>query len=384
MAKRATMGMRAAVVVSILAHASLIGAAGLRTSSPAPVELTPPTDVWAGTTALPTGSEELVDVDTQGGSAPETRPAPAPMPAAPAGNDTADEVPVEPPSAPSTSTVPDKPSVPDKPKVQEPQETKEPKEPKKAPEIAKPKAETPKAEKPEPKDENADEKKPEPAPEKKDPVAKAAKPEEQAPHSADKPEEQDKPSRTAKRPKATLPPASAGADADGSADGSGKSPSGGSFGAEGTATVRDLGKAFTRALPAASSPDKAWGGLDAGSSGAIEVAVVIGEEGKITGFEVLSKDPPAYLVTAVKRTVDMLKFGSFMRAGETATAGRNVFKIVAEISDREVSEGDVSGAAAFGLGSTWEGRKGTAHFTQVSGKHVEMKIEFVRALPPKE
>lgn len=376
-----TWVMRTAVVVSILAHASLIGAAGLRKPSSDQAELAPPTDVWAGTTALPTGSEELVDVDTMGGSspAPEAPAVPAPMPAAPSGNDSADEIPVEPEPAPA---VPDKPVEPDKPKVQEP---------KKAPEAPKPKVEPPKAEKPAPKKEPTETSE-DKAAEKKDPETKAAEPEVQAPADPDKPEEQDKPaiqpekkpSRTAKRPKPTAAPVAAAADADGTADGTGKSASAGSFGAAGEATVRDLGKAFARALPAASSPDKAWGALSAGSSGSIEVAVAIGEEGKITGFDVLSKDPPAFLIAAVKRTVDMLKFGAFMRPGETATAGRNVFKIVAEISDREVTEEDVSGAAAFGLGSTWEGRKGTAHFTQASGKHVEMKIEFVRALAAKE
>jgi len=383
MASRAWM-MRTAVVVSILAHASLIGAAGLRKPSSAPVELAPPTDVWAGTTAMPTGSEELVDVEALGGSSPETPPAPPATPAAPSGNDSADEIPIE----PSPPVVPDKPSEPDKPKVKEPSKT-----PEKAPEkAAKPKVDPPKAEKPEPKDEAAEDKKPEPAPEKKDPETKAADPKEPAPNSSDKPEDQDKPTseaekkpvRTAKRPKPGAAPAATPANADGTADGTGKSPSGGSFGAEGAATVRDLGKAFTRALPAASSPEKAWGSLKAGSAGSIEVAVAIGEEGKVTGFEVLSKDPPAHLLSAVKRTVDMLKFGTFMRSGETATTGRNVFRLVAEVSDREVTEEDVSGAAAFGLGSEWDGRKGTAHFTQVSGKHVEMKVEFVRALPAKE
>jgi outer membrane biosynthesis protein TonB len=375
MAKSAIMGMRAAVVVSILAHASLIGAAGLRKSSSAPVELAPPTDVWAGTTALPTGSEELVDVEALGGSSPETQPAPPALPAAPPGNDSTDDIPIE----PAPPVVPDKPAEPDKPKVKEPSKT-----PEKTPEPAKPKVDPSKPEKPEPKNESA--------PEKKDPKTKAADPKEPAPNSSDKPEDQDKPTseaekkpaRTAKRPKPGPAPAATPANADGSADGTGKSSSGGSFGAEGAATVRDLGKAFTRALPAASSPEKTWGSLKAGSAGSIEVAVAIGEEGKVTGFEVLSKDPPAHLLSAVKRTVDMLKFGTFMRNGETATTGRNVFRLVAEVSEREVSEEDVSGAAAFGLGSEWDGRKGKAHFTQVSGKHVEMSVEFVRALPAKE
>jgi outer membrane biosynthesis protein TonB len=382
--------MRTAVVVSILAHASLLAAAGLRKPASVPDELAPPTDVWAGTTSLPTGSEELVDVDTMGGSSRETPPTPAPAPAAPSGDDSADDAPVEPPNdPPKAPVVPDKQVGPDKPA---------PKDPPKTPETPKPQPAPDKTEKPRPKPEPADDKTPEPAPEKPAADDKPAKPEEQAPDSSDKPADQDKPvakdepspepekkpAKTAKRPKATPPPAAAPANADGSADGTGKSAGSGSFGAEGTAVVRDLGKAFTRALPAASSADKTWGALAAGSSGTIEVAVAIGEEGKITGYEVLSKDPPAFLLSAVKRTVDMLKFGSFVRPGETATAGRNVFRLIAEVSDRSVTEDDVSGAAAFGLGSTWEGRKGTAHFTQASGKHVEMTVEFVRALPAKE
>ncbi len=377
--------MRTAVVVSILAHASLIGAAGLRKQTPVREEPPPTADVWAGTTSIPVGSEELVDVDTLGGSAPQTAPAPTPIPAMPSGADTQDEAPVE---APKPPVVPEKPVPKDKPAA----EKQPPKAPAKAPEPAKPAAE-----KPEKEDHKAADKKPESASEKPDPQSKPDDPkppassEQDKPTSPDKPVAQDepapeaekKPARTAKHAKPTLPvPASAGS-AEAAPDASAKSSNGGSFGAEGAPSVRDLGRAFTRALPPACDSDKTWATLPVGSAGSIDVVVNISDEGRITGFEPITKDPPRHLTNAVKRTLALLQGGVFAIAGGSVTAGQQVLRLSVELSDTTVAEEDASGAAAFGLASRWEGKKGVASFTQMSGRHVEITVEFVRVLPPK-
>lgn len=361
--------MRTAVVVSILAHASLIGAAGLRKQTPVREEPPPVADVWAGTTSMPVGSEELVDVDTLGGSAPQTAPAPTPIPAMPSGPDTQDEAPVE---APKPPVVPEKPAPQDKPAAEKP-------------------------ETPEQEDPRAADKKPESASEKPAPQSKPddskppASPEQDKPTAQDKPVAQDepapetekKPARTAKHAKPTLPvPASAGS-AEAAPDASAKSSSGGSFGAEGAPSVRDLGRAFTRALPPACDSDKTWATLPAGSAGSIDVVVNISDEGRITGFEPMTKDPPRHLTNAVKRTLALLQGGIFAIAGGSVTAGQQVLRLSVELSDTTVSEEDASGAAAFGLASRWEGKKGVASFTQMSGRHVEITVEFVRVLPPK-
>src|SRR4051812_38536548 len=109
--------MRTAVMVSILAHASLIGAAGLRKPAHVPAEPPPAADVWAGTTAMPLGGEELLDVDVTGASAAETPPVALPAPAAPQANDAVPDKPsVESPTPP---VVPDKPIPNDKPTAQD-------------------------------------------------------------------------------------------------------------------------------------------------------------------------------------------------------------------------------------------------------------------------
>lgn len=380
MAKGAKV-MRTAVVLSILAHASLIGAAGLRKQPPAVEEPPPVADVWAGTTSLPVGSEELVDVDTLGGLAPQTPPAPTPTPAMPSGPDTQDEAPVEPAKPP---VVPEKPVPKDKPAAEKP-----------APKA--PPAPKPDAEKPDKEEHKAADKKPEAASVKPDPQPEPndskdpASSDQDKPTAPDKPVAQDepapepekKPAKTAKHAKPTAPvPASAGS-AEAAPDASAKAPGGGSFGAEGAPSVRDLGRAFTRALPPACDSDKTWATLPAGSAGAIEVVVNISDEGRITGFEPITKDPPRHLTNAVKRTLALLQGGIFAIAGGSVTAGQQVLRLSVELSDTTVSEEDASGAAAFGLASRWEGKKGVASFTQMSGRHVEITVEFVRVLPPK-
>lgn len=400
MAKRAWV-MRTAVMVSILAHASLIGAAGLRKPVQVPVEPPPIGDVWAGTTAMPVGSEELLDVDVMGGSAAETPPAAPPAPAMPVADETHDDAivePAKPAPVPDKPVATDKPSVPDKPA---------PKAPAKTPEAPKPKPLAAKPETPDTKDdpssdtpastsrstsrstststpETTEPKDPAPADQDKlndqdKPVARDEP--ARGPDPGPDPDADKKPARTAKRNKPTPAAPAAAAPSDAMPDGSAKAPSGGSFGAEGTASVRDLGRAFTRAMPPACDSDKVWGTLATGSAGSIEVVVTISEEGKISGFEPITKNPPAHLMSTVKRTLALLQGGVFAIAGGSVTAGRQVLRLSVELSDTAVTEDEAKSATAFGLESHWEGRKGVASFTQSGGRHVEITVEFVRVLP---
>lgn len=380
MATKGAWVMRTAVVVSILAHASLIGAAGLRKPAPAPAEPTPTPDVWAGTTAMPVGSEELLDVDVLGGSAAETPPAAPPAPATPAADETHDEAPadpVKPPAVPDKPVANDKPNVPDKPA---------PKAAPKAPDAPKSKPLAAKPETPDVKDDPSADTTPAPeTPEPKEPSSA----DQDKPNDQDKPVAQDepvpapdkKPARTARRTKPTPAAPAAASPSDATPDGSAKAPSGGSFGAEGPSSVRDLGRAFTRAMPPACDSDKVWGKLPVGSAGSIEVAVTISEEGKISGFEPITKDPPAHLVNTVKRTLALLQGGVFAIAGGSVTSGRQVLRLSVELSDTAVTEDEAKSAMAFGLESHWEGKKGVASFTQSGGRHVEITVQFVRVLP---
>jgi hypothetical protein len=83
----------------------------------------------------------------------------------------------------------------------------------------------------------------------------------------------------------------------------GGNPGGGSFGAEGPGSVRDLGKAFTRAIPPACQADPAWSKLAPGDAGVLEVTISIDDTGHITGFKPAEGDAPKQLVALVKRTL---------------------------------------------------------------------------------
>jgi hypothetical protein len=107
----------------------------------------------------------------------------------------------------------------------------------------------------------------------------------------------------------------------------------------------------------------------------------VSEEGKISGFEPITKNPPAHLINAVKRTLALVQGGVFALAGGSVTSGRQVLRLSAELSDTTVSVDEAKSATAFGLESHWEGHKGLATFTQSGGRHVEITVEFVRVLP---
>ncbi|MBK9258883.1 MAG: hypothetical protein IPM54_03500 [Polyangiaceae bacterium] len=371
--------MRTAVMVSILAHASLIGAAGLRKAAPAPDEPPQAADLLAGTTALPADAEELHEVDVLGGSAAQTPPAAPPAPpAAPAGQDD-DEAPAEPPKPPVAQDKPvtqDKPSVSDEPA------------PKPVPKVpAKPKPVADKPETPEPKDEGEADKTPDAAPESPAPKPKPDEAKEPAPVDQDKPvaqgdrapEPNKRPARTARRRKPSPAAAAAASSADAAPEAA--SPGGSAFGVDGATSIRNLGRAFAHALPPACDSDKTWGTLAVGNAGSLELAVIVGEDGKVMGVEPITTNPPAHLVNAAKRTVANIRRSLAVLGVGSVNPGKHVLRISAKLSDVTVTEEEASGAAAFGLSSDWEGRKGTASFTQPSGRHVEIVVEFVRVLP---
>jgi hypothetical protein len=97
----------------------------------------------------------------------------------------------------------------------------------------------------------------------------------------------------------------------------------------------------------------------------------------ITGVEPLAPNPPAHLLKAAKNTVVLLRGGTFALQGGSVTSGKQILRLSVELSDTAPPE-DSSGAGAFGLASSWKGKSGVASFTQTSGRHVEIKVEFLR------
>ncbi|UQA60003.1 hypothetical protein [Polyangium aurulentum] len=351
--------MRAAIVVSILAHAAVISASGLRRERAAEVDPPLPPDQWSGNTAMPVGGE-LHDVDLAGGQpgptvppSPETTPAPEPTPPAPD--------PVAPPLV-KNDAADEKTAEPAKP-IAKADEPKEPRD--KAPVVR---------DKEKAKQDVEDDAKDKARDDRDD--AKEAPDEARADRDEKKTKRDDAKSAQDEKDDAK-DKATGGADAahakrdaqTGGAAGAGV----GSFGSAGASSVRDLGRAFMRAIPPACDSDSAWGKLSPGSAGTFEVAILVGEDGRITGWEPLKPNPPAHLASVVKRTLGLMRGGTFAIRDGAVSSGRQILRLSAEVSDVAV------GADPFELGrGDWDGRKGVAYFTQTSGRHVEIKVELVR------
>lgn len=176
-----------------------------------------------------------------------------------------------------------------------------------------------------------------------------------------------RPRASAATPVAPAAPDGAGAQAATQASGG----TGGAIGVEGAATVRDLGRAFTRALPAACVADPGWAELPVGEVGSVTVRIRIDEAGRVADWEPRSASPPAQLLRALRRTIAMLGAGTF-RVREAAGAGVDAFRLRAHVSDEPAPTG------AIALEQTWAGEHGRAAFTQASGRRVLVVIDRVK------
>ncbi len=309
---------------SIVFHGGIVAVAlviaALRREPPAPTIEAPvnAVDVWSGVTAA-IGGEHLVDVnvDALGGQA---------GPAGAAGK-AADATPPAAPPPPAKAAIAPKPAaekaaLPDDPGAIEP------------------------------------------APRPRVKKAKPAAIDPAASSAAADPGDGDAKSAPPAAPRTTKHKAGGGAEGD---DGDGARS--GPFGAEGPSAVRSLGRAFTRAIPAACQSDASWGKLPAGDAGSIEVAITVDESGHITGYKPRDHDPPKQLVALVKRTLSLLDAGTFALKGSTS-AGVEVLRIQAGVSD--VAADEAGGATALSFG------EGKAAFTQDSGRHVEVTLRVVK------
>jgi hypothetical protein len=153
--------------------------------------------------------------------------------------------------------------------------------------------------------------------------------------------------------------------------------SGGTFGAEGPGAPRDLGRAFTRAIPPACQADPIWSKLAPGDAGKLEITITIDETGHITGYKPAKGDAPQQLLAVVKRTIALLDAGTFALRSGVVSAGNEVLRIRAVVSD--VDESEMGGAA--GLAFSYERGKGEARFTQPGGRQVEVSVAVVRVEP---
>ena len=144
--------------------------------------------------------------------------------------------------------------------------------------------------------------------------------------------------------------------------------------------MRDLGRAFTRAIPAACSADPVWAGLSSGDKLTLTALVRVDADGHVTKAEATSKDPPKALLNLLRRTVPMLQGGTFAVSGGTVTAGTETLELTAVVSDEP---GDSEKGARDNLAFSYAGGRGKASFTQTGGRRVDITVHVshVEATP---
>src|SRR5205814_124493 len=103
--------------------------------------------------------------------------------------------------------------------------------------------------------------------------------------------------------------------------------------AVGSAGVRDLGRAFTRAIPTACASDPLWGPLPRGEAGKMEIAVHVDGSGHIASAEPRGHDPPKALVSLVRRTMVLLEAGTFAVRAGAVSEGTEIIELRASIRD---------------------------------------------------
>jgi len=183
-------------------------------------------------------------------------------------------------------------------------------------------------------------------------------------------------------PRAPRPSGSAEAKVAGSAtaaaDGGSAAPGGrdGTFGSDGQAAVRDLGRAFTRAIPAACSADPIWAKVALGDAGTLRVELRVNAEGHLTSAEPSGDNRPTALVNVVRRTVPLLQAGTFAVRGGAVTAGSQTIEIKAVVAE---AGGDAESGGRENLAFSYEGGRGMASFTQAGGRRVKLSVRVVKS-----
>ena len=187
----------------------------------------------------------------------------------------------------------------------------------------------------------------------------------------------DGPARPTSRPRIARPPGEVAPEAHPDEGGSGATGRGGSFGAEGPGAPRDLGRAFTRAIPPACQADPVWSTLDVGIAGSLEITISIDETGHLTGFTWPRERPaPPHLLALVKRTLALLDAGTFALRPSAVSAGREVLEIRATLSEA----GTLEAGGSAGLAFAYDHGKGKAGFTQPNGRHVEVSVTVTKVV----
>jgi hypothetical protein len=202
------------------------------------------------------------------------------------------------------------------------------------------------------------------------------------PPSAEAPlalEQSARPPRVRSTPKARLPnqPAEGGAESLSGASGSGSREGRDLSGAAGLPPgIRELSKAFTRAIPFASRADVAWQRWALGHVGKVRVEIRTDGEGRIVSVEPLDEVVAAPLLRLVERTALLLRRGQFALADGVVGSGTEVLEIEATLFRVEADHvyADSEHALRLDYEPPTRGRPGRAAFELGTGRRLEVTV----------
>jgi hypothetical protein len=180
------------------------------------------------------------------------------------------------------------------------------------------------------------------------------------------------PETTEPHSKATAPPES----------GAPAAPAAGtSFGASGLEPgVRNLGKAFTRALPVGARADAAWFRLPSGAAGGARITITIDDHGRIERAEPLPIEVgarvPSHLARLLDRVVLLLRAGRFALDHGDEPSGRETLRVEAELREGAAVDefAEPQHTVDMGFEPPTRARAGKAWFSYASGRRVELRV----------
>lgn len=153
---------------------------------------------------------------------------------------------------------------------------------------------------------------------------------------------------------------------------------GGQFGAAGVLPgVRDLAKAFTRALPRAASGDPLWSKLPLGPAGGFHLVIQIDDQRHLASAKPDEKTLSPVLQHLLARTLLMLQAGQFALDQRNVASGAEKLHVELDVSMRAPSDQinvEPTDTIELGFKPPTHDKPGRGYFTLASGRHVEAKV----------
>ncbi len=143
--------------------------------------------------------------------------------------------------------------------------------------------------------------------------------------------------------------------------------------------MRQLGRAFARALPAAALPGDGWLKLPIGGGATSRVTLTLDPSGRLQPFEFGDAPVPRPLQRLLRRAHLLLERGRFA-IGDEVGAGSETYALRIEVSDGPASDElfvEPGHIMRRGFEPPEPDRSGRAQFAFASGRHVVIHIEVL-------